>query len=74
MTIQNQLKLIALGRQLSAASLALRTAQTNLSHAEKKHGAASPQAEQAAQRCDNLSLRFSKLQQEYLAFRAQNNV
>lgn len=70
MTVQSQLKLIVLRRQLSKASPELLAAQRRLEHAEKKYGMTSGPAVQAAQHCKDLSLRFSKLQEEYLALRS----
>lgn len=73
MNLQTQLKLIALRRQLSEASLKLLAAQRKQAHAEKKYGTASDLAAQAAQHCEDMSLRFSRLQAEYLSLRSSDN-
>ena len=67
---KDKLKLVALGQQLAAVGTQFRTAQIELEKTVEKYGMSSPQAGEAACRCNDLAQRFSQLEEEFLALKA----
>jgi len=69
MSIKEKIKLISLGEQLSAVGTQFRLAQIKLEKVVEKYGMSSDQAVKASQRCSDLALRFSDLEENFLALR-----
>lgn len=72
MTAEEKLKLITLGQQLSTVGSEFRIAQLGLENMVEQYGMSSDQAVEAAQQCSGLALRFSQLEEEFLALSGRN--
>lgn len=70
MMTEDKSKLVKLGLQLAETGAKVKNAQDFLEKMVKEYGMSSNQAVEAAQMHSALCLRFSKLEEEYLALRA----
>lgn len=73
MTAEKKIKLITLGQQLSTVGVEFRIAQIGLEKMVNQHGMSSPEAVEAAKQCSDLALRFSQLEEAFLALLELNN-
>lgn len=69
MTAEERIKLVTLGQQLSTAGAEFRIAQLGLEKMVEQYGMSSDQAVDAAGQCSGLALRFSELEEEFLALK-----
>lgn len=69
MTAEERIKLVTLGQQLSTAGTEFRIAQLGLEKMVQQYGMSSDQAVDAAGQCSGLALRFSELEEEFLALK-----
>lgn len=69
MKTEDKQKLLALGQQLSTTGVEFRIAQLGLEKAVEQHGMSSPEAGEASALCSDLALRFSRLEEEFLALK-----
>lgn len=69
MTAEERIKLVTLGQQLSTAGTEFRIAQLGLEKMVEQYGMSSDQAVDAAGQCSGLALRFSELEEEFLALK-----
>lgn len=69
MTVEERIKLVTLGQQLSTVGAEFRIAQLGLEKMVEQYGMSSDQAVDAAGQCSGLALRFSELEEEFLALK-----
>lgn len=69
MTAEDKIKLITLGQQLSTVGAELRIAQLGLENMVEQYGMSSDRAVEAARQCGDLDMRFSQLEEEFLALK-----
>lgn len=71
MTAEDRIKLVTLGQQLSTVGAEFRIAQLGLEKMVEQYGMSSDQAVDTARQCSDLALRFSRLEEEFLALKAK---
>lgn len=70
-TVEKTQQLVRLAKKLSSVGSELRLAQMGLEKMADDYGLSSPQAIDFSKRCDELSSRFTALEDDYLALRQE---